>query len=145
MFGGTAIESVCQFIIPARSTYVRYLVHKLLDGDCNFFAPKFAHLKRESEEGCIHHHHDAPASECIFIDETETTRSGELEICTRQNEEGKEEILSALESKLAEEFQYDSIFISALKNENIDALRNKIKEMVEKLYIERYPHRSKQW
>ena len=49
----------------------------------------FAHLKRESEEGCIHHHHDAPASECIFIDETETTRSGELEFCTRQNEEGK--------------------------------------------------------
>jgi GTP-binding protein HflX len=61
------------------------------------------------------------------------------------DEEGKEEILSSLEEKLTHEFQHDSIFISALKNENIDLLRNKLKEMVEKLYLVRYPHRSKQW
>ncbi|NNF34217.1 MAG: GTPase HflX [Saprospiraceae bacterium] len=61
------------------------------------------------------------------------------------DEEGKEEILSSLEEKLAHEFQHDSIFISALKNENIGQLRNKLKEMVEKLYLVRYPHRSKQW
>lgn len=60
-------------------------------------------------------------------------------------EEGKDEILSELEEKLIHEFQHDSIFISALKNENIDQLRNKLKEMVEKLYLVRYPHRSKQW
>ena len=61
------------------------------------------------------------------------------------DEEGKEEIMEGLEKKLKEEFQKPSSFISALSNENIDDLREKLKEMVEKLYLERYPHRTKQW
>jgi len=60
-------------------------------------------------------------------------------------EEGKEEIMGDLMDRLSNEFQHESIYISALNNENIDKLRDKVKEMVEKLYLERYPHQTKRW
>jgi GTP-binding protein HflX len=61
------------------------------------------------------------------------------------DDEGKKEIMDELVEKLSNEFQHESIFISALQNENINSLRDKIKEMVEKLYLERYPHQAKKW
>lgn len=60
-------------------------------------------------------------------------------------EEGKEEVLSAMRQKLENEFQYPSIFISALNKENMQAMRAMMKSEVEKLYLERYPHQTKHW
>ena len=61
------------------------------------------------------------------------------------DEEGKVEIMNGLNEKLTNEFQYESIFISAKTKENINLLRDKMKIIIEKLYLERYPHQAKHW
>lgn len=60
-------------------------------------------------------------------------------------EEVKETILQELQKKLKIEFEHDNIFVSAIENENIGALRMKLKDMVEEMYQERYPYRIKHW
>ena len=61
------------------------------------------------------------------------------------DEEGKTEIINGLKDKLANEFQFESIFISAVTKENIDLLKDMMKIIIEKLYLERYPHQAKHW
>ncbi len=60
-------------------------------------------------------------------------------------EEGKDEVLTAMRQKLENEFQYPSIFISALNKENMNEMRSILKKEVEKLYMKRYPHQAKHW
>jgi GTP-binding protein HflX len=58
------------------------------------------------------------------------------------DEEVKIEILSELKQNLKNNYENDNIFISAVKKENIDELRNKLKEMVSAAYNVRYPYKS---
>ncbi len=61
------------------------------------------------------------------------------------DEEAKQEIEEGLQGSLKHLFGHDNIFISALTKENIDALREKIIEMVKEQYKIRYPYQVKQW
>jgi GTP-binding protein HflX len=57
----------------------------------------------------------------------------------------KKEILINLSENLRNNFGHDNIFISATNRENIDALRDKMAEMISIAYQERYPFRTKEW
>ena len=54
----------------------------------------------------------------------------------------KVEILSELKQNLKNNYEHDNIFISAVEKENIDKLREKLKEMVSAAYNVRYPYKS---
>jgi len=57
----------------------------------------------------------------------------------------KSEIEKELQEKLKNEFEHDNVFISALSKENINVLREKLTELVKKLYEIRYPYQVKHW
>lgn len=57
-------------------------------------------------------------------------------------EDVKEDILAELKQNLKNNYDHDNIFISAIKKENIDELRAKLKEMVSAAYNVRYPYKS---
>jgi len=57
----------------------------------------------------------------------------------------KAEILSDLRTKLETEYEYDSIFISALNKENLDDLKTLLKNKINDLYEKRYPYQAKYW
>jgi GTPase len=57
----------------------------------------------------------------------------------------KKEILINLSGNLRNNFNCDNIFISATNKENIEALRDKMAEMISVLYQVRYPYRTKEW
>jgi len=59
------------------------------------------------------------------------------------DEEVKVEILSELKSNLKNNYEHDNIFISAINKENIDQLKEMLKEMVSDAYNVRYPYKSK--
>ncbi len=59
--------------------------------------------------------------------------------------EVKSEILSELREKLEKEYEYESLFISALNKENIDDLRSLLKQKINDLYEKRYPYKAKYW
>ncbi len=61
------------------------------------------------------------------------------------DEEAKAEIEEGLQGSLKHLFGYDTIFVSALTRENVDALREKIIQMVKEQYKVRYPYQAKQW
>ena len=54
----------------------------------------------------------------------------------------KVEILAELKQNLKNNYEHDNIFISAIKKENINELRAKLKEMVSAAYNVRYPYKS---
>jgi len=58
-------------------------------------------------------------------------------------EEVKTEILVELQEKVNHNYPHPTIFISATKKENIDGLRNLIKESVQEQYRVRYPYQVK--
>jgi len=60
-------------------------------------------------------------------------------------EETKKEILAELQENLVNNYSHDAIFVSAIKKENINDLRDKIKEKVAVQYEERYPYHTKTW
>ena len=60
-------------------------------------------------------------------------------------EQTKEEILAELRDNLINNYTHDAIFVSAIKKENINELRDKIKEKVAVQYQERYPYITKTW
>lgn len=60
-------------------------------------------------------------------------------------DETKKEIEEDLKKRLRNEFDQDNIFISALNNENMDLLREKVMKMVKEKYEERYPYQVKRW
>jgi len=55
------------------------------------------------------------------------------------------EIELELKSNLKHLFEQDNVFISAIKRENIDELREKMMKLVEEQYKLRYPYQVKQW
>jgi GTP-binding protein HflX len=59
--------------------------------------------------------------------------------------ETKEEILGELKSNLKNQFEHDNIFISAIKKENIDELRQMVLKLVKREYQVRYPYRAAGW
>ncbi len=61
------------------------------------------------------------------------------------DEENKALILQALEDRMRNEYQKDTIFIAAKTKENIALLREKMKNMIEAQYNERYPYQTKYW
>ena len=62
------------------------------------------------------------------------------------DEEGREEVMKDLKDNLREELDSEPVFISALSNENIDTLRERMMQMVEEEYKHRYPYQQiKYW
>lgn len=57
----------------------------------------------------------------------------------------RKEILDQMKINLDNTYDNQSVFISAKEKENIDLLRNRIKEMVETTYEVRYPYMVKTW
>ena len=60
-------------------------------------------------------------------------------------EETKKEILTELKENLVNNFDHEAIFVSAIKKENINELRQLIKVLVEAQYEIRYPYQTKTW
>jgi len=61
------------------------------------------------------------------------------------DDETKAEIEEELKAAMAKKFEHDIVFISAIEKENLELLREKMKEKVEAIYLKRYPHRAKFW
>lgn len=61
------------------------------------------------------------------------------------DEEGKQEIETALKESLEYQFGHESIFISAETGENIGQLRMKLLDIVKHEYHTRYPYLAKHW
>ncbi len=59
--------------------------------------------------------------------------------------EVKTEILEETQQRLKNNYEHDNIFISAIKKENIDRLREQLTTMISAAYEERYPYRTKSW
>jgi GTPase len=57
----------------------------------------------------------------------------------------KRDILRELSQNMRNNFGHENIFISATERENIEALRDKMGEMIAILYQERYPFQVKNW
>ena len=57
----------------------------------------------------------------------------------------KKEILKNLSENLRNNFGKENIFISATKKENIEALKNKMAELISIQYQERFPFLIKEW
>ena len=57
----------------------------------------------------------------------------------------KEDIEKDLQRNLQNEFDVENIFISAIKKDNIAALREKMGEMIKEQYHVRYPYHAKRW
>ena len=57
----------------------------------------------------------------------------------------KKEILEGLQERLNNEYQLPCEFISAIKKENIDKLRDTMTTMITEQYEKRYPYRKKTW
>jgi len=61
-------------------------------------------------------------------------------------EEGiKQELEQELISRIQNNYDHDTILISATKKENISGLRNKIHSLAKNLYEKRYPYQAKNW
>ncbi len=60
-------------------------------------------------------------------------------------EETKAEIMIELTDNLRKNHAGDHVFISAIKKENIDELREKITKLVKEQYVVRYPYQAKKW
>ncbi len=61
------------------------------------------------------------------------------------DEEARMEIEEGLKGSLRHTFETDLVFISARTKENVDLLREKMKEMVKEQYLVRYPYQAKHW
>jgi GTP-binding protein HflX len=64
---------------------------------------------------------------------------------TYLGQEMKDEIEKELKENLKNEFEYDNLFVSAIKGENIDLLREKMTEMIKTTYQKRYPYKTNYW
>lgn len=60
-------------------------------------------------------------------------------------DEERDQVEGDLRTVWAERTKGHAIFISALTKEGLDEFRSKIKLLIEDLYLERYPHRTKFW
>lgn len=60
-------------------------------------------------------------------------------------EQTKKEILEELKENLVNNYEHEAIFISAIKKEHINELRDILKVMIAAQYEERYPYQAKTW
>ncbi|MBK8721100.1 MAG: GTPase HflX [Saprospiraceae bacterium] len=61
------------------------------------------------------------------------------------DEETRQEIENELRTKLKNNYEHDNVFISAITKENIDILRTQLTELIQQLYLVRYPYRKREW
>lgn len=61
------------------------------------------------------------------------------------HEEEKEILLEELKGQWAAETNDNAVFISALQKEGLDDLRAKLKELIDQLYTQRYPYKTRFW
>lgn len=59
--------------------------------------------------------------------------------------ETKQEIERELQSRLKNQFEHDNIFVSAIKKENIDAMKEHLLVLVKRAYQIRYPYMAQRW
>lgn len=59
------------------------------------------------------------------------------------DEEGRLEVEESLHQQLHHQFGLDNVFISALAREHIDVLREKLTQLIQKTYEDRYPYQVK--
>ncbi|MDX1406858.1 MAG: GTPase HflX [Saprospiraceae bacterium] len=58
-------------------------------------------------------------------------------------DEVKEQLIVELQERIGQEYETDTILISALNKENIDQLRERLTGMIERQYAIRYPYKTK--
>lgn len=61
------------------------------------------------------------------------------------DEEAKTEVEEALKGNLKHQFEHDNVLVSAVTEENIDLLKEKLYEMVKEQYTVRYPYKTQHW
>ncbi len=61
------------------------------------------------------------------------------------DKETQEGILTELQENMKKNFEHDNLFVSAIQKENISALREKMRVMIEAQYKIRYPFQVKNW
>lgn len=59
--------------------------------------------------------------------------------------ETQENILNDLSERLRNEYEQENVFISALKNENIQEMRDKLSTLISEIYAKTYPYLIKRW
>lgn len=72
-------------------------------------------------------------------------RYRELNFDDLLDEETRSEILEQLRQRLNNDYDSQTIFISAKNKENIDELRERLRVMVDQMYTSRYPYKAKYW
>jgi len=61
------------------------------------------------------------------------------------DEQTRQEIENELRTKMKNNYEHDNVFISAITKENIDILRTQLTELIQQLYLVRYPYRKREW
>ena len=61
------------------------------------------------------------------------------------HEDEKEALLQELKGQWLAETNGNAVFISALQKEGLDDLRAKLKELIDQLYTQRYPYKTRFW
>ena len=61
------------------------------------------------------------------------------------HEDEKEALLQEVKGEWKAETGDNAVFISALKKEGMEALRAKLKELIDQLYQQRYPYKTRFW
>ncbi len=61
------------------------------------------------------------------------------------DQETKDEIEKELRQHLKNTYEFDNVFLSAVTKENLEQFRTQLIELVQQLYIVRYPYRKKEW
>jgi GTP-binding protein HflX len=57
----------------------------------------------------------------------------------------KEEIMQEIQQKFSHLYPYPNVLISATEKENIEQLRDVLREMIAREYTVRYPYQTKSW
>jgi GTP-binding protein HflX len=61
------------------------------------------------------------------------------------HEDEKKDLLQELKGHWKSETNDNAVFISALKKEGMEELRAKLKELIDQLYTQRYPYKTRFW
>jgi len=72
-------------------------------------------------------------------------RYRELNFDALLDEPTKTEILEQLQQRLNNDYDTQTVFISAKNKEHIDVLRERLRVLVDDLYTSRYPYKAKYW
>lgn len=61
------------------------------------------------------------------------------------HEDEKKDLLQEVKGQWKAETNDSAVFISALKKEGLEELRAKLKELIDQLYVQRYPYKTRFW